>query len=166
MMKRNVFYSFYYREDGWRASQVRNMGLIEGNRPASDNDWETITKGGEEAIKRWIEDQMNGRSCVIVLVGQNTSGRKWIDYEIRRAWDSKKGLLGIHIHNLVDVTRRQSLKGTNPFSTFTFGPHRKQLASVVKLYDSPYSDSKRVYEHIQSSISAWIEEAIKIRSNY
>ena len=33
--KRRVFYSFYYKEDSWRASQVRNIGVVEGNRPAT-----------------------------------------------------------------------------------------------------------------------------------
>lgn len=51
-MKRRVFYSFHYDPDNWRAAQVRNIGSIEGNSPASDNDWETVTRGGDAAIKR------------------------------------------------------------------------------------------------------------------
>ena len=31
---------------------VRNIGTIEGNRPATDNDWETVKNGGDAAIKR------------------------------------------------------------------------------------------------------------------
>ena len=69
-MVRKVFYSFHYRPDSWRASQVRNIGGIEGNSPASDNDWETLTKGGDGAIKRWIASQMQGRTCTVVLVGE------------------------------------------------------------------------------------------------
>ena len=45
-MARRTFYSFHHKPDNWRASQVRNMGVIEGNRPVSDNDWEQIKKGG------------------------------------------------------------------------------------------------------------------------
>jgi len=56
--KRQVFYSFHYKPDSWRVSQVRNIGTIEGNKPAPDNDWETVTKSGDDAIKKWIEDQM------------------------------------------------------------------------------------------------------------
>jgi hypothetical protein len=43
-MARKVFFSFYYDGDGWRASQVRNMGALEGNAPCSDNDWELLKK--------------------------------------------------------------------------------------------------------------------------
>jgi hypothetical protein len=57
-MARNCFYCFHYKPDNARASQVRNIGVIEGNKPVSDNDWESITKGGDDAIKRWIASQM------------------------------------------------------------------------------------------------------------
>jgi len=68
-MVRNAFYSFHYIPDNWRASQVRNMGLIEGNKPASDNEWETIVDGGDDEIKEWIDDQLYGRSVAIILIG-------------------------------------------------------------------------------------------------
>jgi hypothetical protein len=68
-MKRRCFYSFHYAPDATRASQVRQIGAIEGNRPATDNDWETVKSGGEAAIKRWIATHMAGKSCTIVLVG-------------------------------------------------------------------------------------------------
>lgn len=99
-MARKVFYSFHYNNDSWRTSQVRNIGVIEGNRPAPDNDWETVKKGGDPAIKRWIDDQMYGRSCTVVLVGSETAGRKWIEYEIRKSWEEGMGVVGIRIHNL------------------------------------------------------------------
>ena len=55
-MARRAFYSFHYAPDAWRASTVRNIGAIEGNRPATDNDWEAVKRGGDDAIKRWIAD--------------------------------------------------------------------------------------------------------------
>jgi hypothetical protein len=106
---------FQYKPDNWRASQVRNIGAIDGNRPVSDNDWETITKGGDKAIQKWIDGQIDGKSCAVVLIGTNTAGRKWINYEINKAWDEKKGVCGIYIHNLQDKDEKQSSKGSNPF---------------------------------------------------
>ena len=41
-MKRKVFYSFHFDNDNWRAGQVRNMGVVEGNQPVSGNKWEEI----------------------------------------------------------------------------------------------------------------------------
>lgn len=50
-MARRVFYSFHYEPDNSRAAQVRNMGVVEGNKPASDNDWETITKRATRRLR-------------------------------------------------------------------------------------------------------------------
>ena len=118
-MTRRAFYSFHYKPDNWRASQVRNMGVIEGNSPVSDNDWETITGKGDDAIKEWINEQLKGRSCTIVLIGSKTAGRKWIKYEIEKSWNDGKGVVGLYIHNLKDVDGNQSTMGRNPFEDFT-----------------------------------------------
>jgi hypothetical protein len=160
-MARRVFYSFHYLPDNWRASQVRNIGVVEGNKPASDNDWETIKKGGDKAIQKWIDDQMNGRSCTVVLIGKDTAGRKWIDYEIETSWNNAKGVLGIYVHNLKDSGGSQTTKGKNPFEKFTMKRDNKTLSSIVKAYDPPYSDSKRAYDYISQNLSKWIEEAPK-----
>lgn len=157
--KRKVFYSFHFDQDSWRAAEVRNMGVLEGNQPATDNDWETIKRKGDTAIKRWIDGQLRGRTCTVVLIGQKTAGRKWIEYEIKRSWELNKGLVGIHIHNLKDRKGNQSTKGKNPFE----GSKLNQLSEIVKTYDPPYSTSKDVYNHIKDNIADWIEEAIKIR---
>lgn len=164
-MARKVFYSFYYKEDNWRASQVRNMGVIEGNQPVSDNDWEQIKKGGDEAIKKWINEQLNGRSCTIVLIGANTAGRKWIKYEIEKSFNDGKGLLGIYIHNLKDKNGNQSTKGENPFDYFTMQRDNSKLSSIVRAYDPPYLNSTDVYDYIKKNLASWVEEAISIRNN-
>ena len=163
-MARKVFYSFHYQPDSWRVSQVRNIGAIEDNKPAKDNDWETVTKGGDEAIQKWIDEQMTGRSCVVVLIGSATANRKWIDYEIKKAWESRKGLLGVHIHGLKNRDGKTSTKGANPFDGFTLQNTTKKLSSVIKTYDPSGSDSTAVYKYIKDNLEKWIEEAIEIRA--
>ena len=116
-MARRAFYSFHYKPDNWRAAQVRNMGMVEGNAPVSDNDWETVTKGGEAAIKKWITKQMHERSCTIVLIGTGTANRKWINQEIIESWNNGMGVVGIHVNGLKDLDEKISLKGNNPFPT-------------------------------------------------
>jgi len=163
-MTRKVFYSFHYKPDCWRVSKVRNIGAIEDNQPASDNDWETITKGKDPEIEKWIKAQMKGRTCTVVLIGQDTAGRKWINYEIRESWTRGMGLVGIHIHNISDHAGDSATKGSNPFTGLTVG--QKPLTSIVKTYDPPYLTSKFVYDHIATNLEDWIDEAIKIRSAY
>ena len=57
-MARKCFYSFHYKKDNWRVSQVRNIGAVEGSKTVKDNNWEKVTKGGDKKIKEWIDEQM------------------------------------------------------------------------------------------------------------
>mgnify|MGYP001579012137 FL=1 len=164
MTKRQVFYSFHYKLDCWRVSQVRNIGTIEGNKPAPDNDWETIVNAGEDKIKKWIKDQMNGRSCAVVLVGKDTAGRKWINHEIIESWNSGMGVVGIYIHGLKNQEGYITEQGKNPFDSITLNNTGNKLSSVVKCYNPIGSDSKERYDWISKYISNIIEEAIKIRN--
>src|SRR5713226_9302931 len=137
IMARRVFFSFHYKPDNWRVSQVRNIGVIEGNRALSDNDWEAVKGGGDKAIKAWIDGQLYGRSCTVVLAGEKTAGRKWIKYEIEESWNAGKGVVGIYIHNLEDSNGNQSQKGRNPFDDIT-REGGKKLSTIVKVYDPQY----------------------------
>jgi hypothetical protein len=165
-MPRKVFYSFHYEADNVRASQIRNMGVIEGNSPATDNDWETIKSGGEKAIQNWIDNQLNGCSCTAVLIGAETAGRKWIKYEIEKSWNDGKGVLGIFIHNLKDFNGYQVHQGRNPFDDFTMKHDNSKLSSIVNVYNPPHNDSKLVYGYIKDYLAIWVETAINIRKNY
>lgn len=180
MTKRQVFFSFRFLYDSWRAGQIRNMGKVSDDSTFSDNDWETVRSKSADAIEKWIKDQMKMRSCVVVLIGEHTQGRKWINYEIEQAWNSGKGIVGIYIHGLKDENGKQAQKGKNPFedfcidTTFNYIAHNpnpvdeneKNLAKVVKAYDPPYLISTNVYDYIEKNIADWIEEAIDIRNSY
>ena len=165
-MARRVFYSFYYKPDNWRASQVRNMGVIEGNRPVSDNEWEEITSGSDKdtKIKKWIASQMNGRSCTVVLVGEKTANRKWINYEIVKSWDARMGVVGIRIHGLKNTDGDTATTGQNPFDFITHGPNDKKLSTIVKCYNPAGTNSKDRYAWIEKHLENAVEEAIKIRN--
>ena len=185
-MARRVFFSFHYKPDNFRTSQVRNIGVIEGDKLISDNDWETVKRGGDKTIKKWIDNQLKNRTCTIVLVGEKTADRKWINYEIKESWDAGMGVVGIRIHRLEGNDGKQSKKGKNPFDRFVIGGEKpstklydedsffaylwfslfgKNLSSIVKLYDPPQTTGKGVYAHIEKNIAQWVEEAIQIRKS-
>jgi hypothetical protein len=160
-MAHKCFLSFYYDEDNWRVSQIKNMGAIEEQPILSANKWEEIAKKGDDAIKEWIDNNMRGKECLVVLVGTNTTGRRWVKYEIKRACEKGLGVLGIYIHNLKDANGNQSTKGTDPFQGLSVDG--KSITSYAKMYDPPYSTSTYVYDHIKENITTWVEAAIKAR---
>ena len=162
--KRNCFYSFHYMPDNWRAATARSIDAISGNKPTSDDNWETVKKGGDAAIKKWIADEMSGKSCLVVLAGKETAGRKWINYEIIKAWDDGKGVVGIHIHGLKDSDEKVTTKGSNPFESISYGSDGKKLSSIVKCYIPGGSTSQERYDWIEKHLANAVEDAIKIRN--
>ena len=180
MAKRQVFYSFHYARDSWRAAQVKNIGVLEGNTPVSSNEWEEVKRNGDQSIKRWINNAMYYRSCVVVLIGSETASRKWCNYEIEHAWKEGKGIVGIYIHNLKNILGLQDFKGDNPFENFCIDRtinyinnsrwpidnNEVNLSHVCKAYNPPFYSSKDVYEYIENNIDYWVEEAINIRNRY
>ena len=159
MPKRQVFYSFHFDNDVMRVQLIRNIGSIEDNKPVSANDWEELKKKGKAGIEKWIDDNMNYRSCVVVLIGEETSNRTWVKYEIEKAWRDGKGLLGIYIHNINCPRNGRGNKGSNPFDQFTFNDGSK-LSSVVKCYNPSPNDA---YNDVKTNIESWIEAAIAQR---
>jgi hypothetical protein len=164
-MARKAFFSFHFDADNWRVSQVRNIHALEENCPVSDNEWEQIKKGGDAAIRIWIDGELQGKSCTVVLVGSGTANRKWINYEIEKSWKQGKGLLGIRIHGLKDRLGNTAVAGPNPFIHLNDPATGRQLSSLVKLHD-PTSiwGSTETYSNIKKNLSEWVEEAIQSRT--
>lgn len=160
-MKRQVFYSFHYANDVMRVQQIRNIGMIEGNTLVSPNEWEQVKRSGDRAIKKWIDDNMKYRSCVIVLIGSETASRPWVKYEIKKAWADGRGLMGIYIHNIRDLRTGTCNKGRNPFAQFTL--KGKNFANIVPCYDPKAWDA---YNDICDNLDSWIENAIRVRNLY
>jgi hypothetical protein len=158
MARRAVFYSFHFDNDVFRVQQIRNIGALEDNEPVSPNTWESVKRGGDAAIKRWIEENMNYRQCVVVLIGSDTANRHWVQYEIEKAWNDRRGLFGIYIHNLNCPRNGTCRKGPNPFDKFTVGGRR--MSDLVTCYD-PHS--LYAYTDIKQNMETWVERAIAQR---
>lgn len=159
MPNRQVFFSFEYNKDAWRAAQVRNMGKVSDDSTFSDNDWEEIKEKSVEKIKDWINTQMKMRSCLVVLIGATTASRKWVKYEIEKAYQLDKGIVGIYIHNLKDQDGKQTYKGDNPFY-YMYTNNGERLSKYITCFDSQYRSSIDVYNDIQDNIEDLIEDAL------
>lgn len=104
-MARKVFFSFEYG-DVSRAMVVRNSWVTQGKEAAGFIDaavFEELKKKGDTAIKNWINNQLNGTSVTVVLVGEKTCGSKWVKYEIEKSIERGNGLLGIDISKIKDL---------------------------------------------------------------
>jgi hypothetical protein len=149
-MARRVFFSFHYERDIWRASQVRNSWVTKPDREAAGfwdaAAWEEVKRKGDESIKRWIREQMNGTSVTIVLIGAETANRKYVQYEINHSWEKGNGLIGIYIHNLRDKNGEKDEKGNDPFRILGY--------KGIRTYDWVNDDG-------YNNLGTWVEEAYK-----
>lgn len=141
------------------------MGKVDGSSTFSDNDWEEVKLKSDTEIKKWIDGQIANRSCIVVLIGSTTSTRRWIKYEIEKAYELNKGVVGIYIHGLKDVYGKQSTKGSNPFyNLYTINGQR--LSSFVETFDSKYVSSGYIYDDIYENIESLIQRAIDKAGTY
>ncbi|WP_129779444.1 TIR domain-containing protein [Peristeroidobacter soli] len=155
MAREPVFYSFHFDNDVFRVQQVRNMGVIEGDEPVSANEWEQL-KRRSGGVERWIDDNMKYKRCVVVLIGSETASRPWVKYEIKKAWNDGRGLVGIYIHNLKCLrTRTTCSKGINPFANFTVDG--QSMANLVTCHDPNSWDA---YADIKDNLEYWVADAI------
>lgn len=159
MANKKVFYSFHFDNDVMRVQQVRNIGSIEDNKPVTENKWEEVKRNGDAAVKKWIDSNLEGKDCLVVLVGEETANRKWVKYEIEQAWNSGIGVVGVYIHNLKCPRNGKSSKGPNPFKQFTL--NNKPLSDIVLCHDPSSSDA---YNGIANNLESWVKSAIAARN--
>lgn len=157
---RKVFFSFHYERDIKRIGQIRNSGLtkssIESAGFLDSVSWETIKRQGDDAIKRWILQQLNGTSVTVVLIGSETSQRDWVKYEIKESYKKGNGILGVYIHNVVDLERRTDTKGKNPLDELYIEDNgvKTYLSQIYKTYDW-------INDNGYNNFGNWVEEAAK-----
>lgn len=156
-MARKVFFSFHYDRDVRRIVQIRNSWVVrlKGEaQPFYDKaEWESVKRRG---IEKWIEEQLDGTSVTVVLIGSETYSREWVRHEIKRSYELKKGILGIYIHNVKDPQSGTDPKGKNPLDYWTIERNGQKVAfsSLYKTYDWVSDDG-------YSNLSSWIEAAAK-----
>jgi hypothetical protein len=145
-MVRRVYFSFHYEGDVWRVNQVRNSWVTKPDRETRGfqdrAEFEAVKRQGDDAVKRWINRNLEGTSVTVVLVGENTCDRKWVRYEIQRSIERGNGIVFIKIHNLKDQAGNTCPEGAMDFGDIDV---------------SGYPVHDWVYEDGYNNIGDWVE---------
>jgi hypothetical protein len=98
LVKHKVFMSYHHRGD---------QGYYDAFSKAFHDKYETIFDNSLEreidsddtnyVMRRIRENHIVGTSCTIVLVGQNTMARKYVDWEIMATLEKQHGLIGVRL---------------------------------------------------------------------
>lgn len=96
--RRRVFLSFHADDE----PQVRGFRLMLKN-PRVDLDAydsglrEAIDSEQGAYIKSVLRDKIGRASVVLCLIGNGTAGREWVDWELKTAWEMRKGIAGARL---------------------------------------------------------------------
>jgi hypothetical protein len=133
-MARRTFFSFHYKPDVTRAWVVRNSWVTkvaQGQREDAgffdSSVFEAKEREGVEILKRFLRDGLQNSTVTCVLVGAETTLRRWVRYEIFRSFIRGNGLLAVRIHTICGLNKLQCAIGSNPFDAVAFTVDGDQL---------------------------------------
>jgi len=96
--KPRVFVSYHHRGDqdsynAFSASFHDNYEVIYDNSLEREIDSDNV----DYVMRQIREKYITGSSCTIVLVGAETWGRRYVDWEIKATLDKQHGLIGVYL---------------------------------------------------------------------
>lgn len=102
--RKNVFISHHHADDAYvdkftqmlkrNGYELRNSSIRA--KPANQKRLDE-KKIPENVLKRLLRMKMNWASTVIVLIGKETHARPWVDWEIRKANELGKRIVGVYL---------------------------------------------------------------------
>jgi hypothetical protein len=98
LTKRKVFVSYHHGGDQAYYNAFSNL-FCDVYDVITDNSLERRVDSDDlNYVMRSIrEDYITGSSCTIVLVGRDTWGRKYVDWEIKATLEKEHGLIGVRL---------------------------------------------------------------------
>ncbi len=159
-MARRVFYSFHYQNDISRVMTVRNRWVTYGGQAVSGiidhADFEKVQRQGDSAIKKWIDEQLNGTSATVVLIGSETLKRPYVQYEICESHRRGNAIVGVYINHIKDF---------NGNITFACDKHTAigSWPNGSSVYFDDIADGIYDYENQDgyNNLDTWVENAVK-----
>lgn len=100
--KPRVFVSYHHRGDQ-KYYDAFSKTFCDAYDVITDNSLEREVDSDDVdyVMRRIRENFITGSSCTIVLVGADTWGRKYVDWEIKATLDKEHGLIGVQLPTLI-----------------------------------------------------------------
>ena len=107
--QKNVFVSHHHKDDGSvddltnllskNGYEVRNSSIRVEQDNSPSNDGKTLS---DETIRNKLRDKISWAGNVIVIVGEKTHTRDWVNWEIEHAHKQGKNIIGVYENGLKD----------------------------------------------------------------
>ena len=145
---RHCFFIFDYDDDLAQARHIESLDLAVATAAAGfddDADWKAAVAKGDEAVKELIDNAILGTSATVVLIGEHTAERDYVDYAFEQSIKRQNGILGIFVHDIPDASGATAAKGKVPY----------QAQAAERLEAHGYD----THDWDQGKFARWIEEA-------
>lgn len=149
-MANRIYFSFHYQDVvDLRADVVRNHWLAKADREDAgffdELTWGDASMAGPASFKRLITSGLGDTSVTCVLIGTQTSARRWVRYEIVESIQRGNRLIGVHINGIPDKSQRTKAPGPNPFELLALAISADGSSIKVLQYTNgswlPYQDN-------------------------
>lgn len=151
---RRIFPSFKWG-DAWMVNQIVNrpkvvgvdeMGFVNGVPPEE-------VHSSDEAIKRWIIKSMNGCSCLVLFVGEETYKSRWVRFELEEARRLKMGRILVRLNGMKDRLGRVCGVGQDPYAANGLYSAKPGSGYVIKQYSWIDDDGA-------THLGEWVDDAV------
>lgn len=109
----NVFISHHGKDDDKVQSlkkRLADKGYSIRNYSVDSTKHKDIKRPSDAVIQRFLRRQISWASTFICLIGKETHKRKWVNYEIRKAYLQGKKIVGIFTHGNNNVELPEAFK--------------------------------------------------------
>lgn len=156
-MARKVFFSFHHQNDIFEVNQIRNSWRFRSKgttQPFVDRvEFEKLKRQGDRVVQNWIDRQMVGCGVLVVLIGPYTYQRRWVRYEIEKAYSDRMGIIGVSLHGM---------RRPNSILTKAVGPSPFEYAKVgTVLFKPEFPIYSWIGSDGQNNMGKWIDSAAK-----
>ena len=117
-------------------------------------------KNSDAAIKRWIDEQMVGCSCLVLFQGERTYQSRWVAYEMQKAYEEDMGRFVVKLDGMKNPWGGFSQPGLDPYKAhnrYSYEPNNNGY--IIRHYSW-------IYDNGHDNFADWIEEACSRTSKY
>jgi hypothetical protein len=140
--RRHVFISHHHADDEHVTKLTdllsrNNFEIRNSSVRAKPSNQERLKKGliPERTLKRLLRMKMSWASTVIVLIGKETHERSWVDWEIRKANELGKRIVGVYLRG---GTEADVPPAFNDYGNALVNWYSEKVIGAIEGKDSPF----------------------------
>lgn len=131
-MSKKIFISHKYEDRAYR-DQVKdwaNRGLLGDVEIVTET--QDVRQGGASAVRGHIKPLISSADAALVLVGQDTHNRPWVDEEVHRVSSEGKPVLAVQLPNTSGAAPREVREQGRPVGRFSPADLKQAIDSALK----------------------------------